>query len=171
MNTIAPTIRTGLRALSLLLGASAIIGAAISGQAIASPPDQAPSPKTTSAAAKRSCPVGSVCRAARECPRGRVCLWSADHFFGTKKVVRPVPSGRCRKIGDVDGGWRSVYNASREFARLWQFTHDKPLPFGLPNITHCGGGSEDTNSNNLVAPHTARRHVSFSGGAEGLGGR
>ena len=85
--------------------------------------------------------------------------------------VRPVPSGKCRKIGDVDGAWRSVYNASREFARLWQFTHDKPSPFGLPNITKCGGGSSDTNSNNLVAPHTARRAVSFGGGAEGLGGR
>jgi Peptidase inhibitor family I36 len=171
MNRIAPTIRGGLRALSLLLGASAIIGGAASGQAIASALDPAPSPKTTSAAAKRSCPVGSVCRAARECPRGRICLWSADHFLGTKLVVRPVPSGKCRKIGDVDGAWRSVYNASREFARLWQFTHDKPGPFGLPNITKCGGGSSDTNSNNLVAPHTARRAVSFGGGAEGLGGR
>lgn len=165
------TTRARLRALSLLLGATAIIGAATSGQAIASPLDPAPSPETTSAVAQRSCPAGSVCRAARECPRGRVCLWSADHFFGTKLVVRPVPSGKCRKIGDVDGGWRSVYNASREFARLWAFTHEKRSPFGLPNITRCGGGSEDTNSNNLVAPHTARRAVSFGGGAEGLGDR
>jgi hypothetical protein len=165
------TTRARLTALALLLGASAIIGAATSGQAIASPLDPAPSPHPTSAAAKRSCPVGSVCRAARECPRGRICLWSADHFLGTKKVVRPVPSGKCRKIGDVDGAWSSVYNASLEFARLWEFTHSKRGPFGLPPITKCGGGSAETNSNNLVAPHTAKRELSFSGAAEGLGGR
>jgi hypothetical protein len=162
MNRIAPTIRARLRAFSLLLGASAIIGGATSGQAIASPLDPAPSPKTTSAAARKSCPIGSVCRAARECPRGRVCLWSADHFFGTKLVVRPVPSGRCRKIGDVDGAWRSVYNASSVFARPWEFTHGKPTFFGL-SVTQCTG------RNNLVAPHTAKRELSFTG-AEGLGG-
>jgi hypothetical protein len=54
-----------------------------------------------------------------------------------------------------------VYNASRELARLWQFTHGKPSPFGLPPITQCTGG------NNLVAPHTARREVSFGGGLRG----
>ena len=43
MNRIAPTIRAGLRALSLLLGASAIIGGATSGQATASPLDPSPS--------------------------------------------------------------------------------------------------------------------------------
>jgi hypothetical protein len=88
------TTRARLRALSLLLGASAIVGGATSGHAIASRTDPAQSPNTTSAAARKSCPVGSVCRAARECPVGRVCLWSADHFFGTKRVVRPVPSGK-----------------------------------------------------------------------------
>jgi hypothetical protein len=52
INSIAPTIRAGLRALSLLLGATAIIGGGTSGQAIASPLDPAPFPKTTSASAK-----------------------------------------------------------------------------------------------------------------------
>ena len=167
MNTIAPTIRTGLRALSLLLGASAIIGGATSGQAIASPLDPAPSPKTTSAAAKRSCPVGSVCRAARECPRGRVCLWSADHFFGTKRVVRPVPSGKCRVIlrqpSPFFTGWRSVYNASLEFARLWEFGLDLSTGNHLL-FPRCEG------RNNLVAPHTARRRLTFPEDATGLGG-
>ena len=70
-----------------------------------------------------------------------------------------------------------MYNASRKFARLWEFTHGRPYRFfGITKVvTQCGGGSEDTNSNNLVAPHTARRQVSFSapggGWAEGLGGR
>jgi hypothetical protein len=86
--------RARLRALSLLLVASAIVSGATSGQAIASPLDPAQSAKTTSAAARKSCPVGSVCRAARECPVGRVCLWSADHFFGSKRAVRPSPVGQ-----------------------------------------------------------------------------
>jgi hypothetical protein len=165
MHRIAPTIRAGLTTLSLLLGASAIIGAATSGQAIASPLDPAPSPKTTPAA--RKCPVGSVCRAARECPAGRVCLWSADHFFGTKKVVRPVPSGKCRDItrqrSPFFTGWRSVYNASLEFARLWEFAIGPSTGNHLLH-TRCEG------SNNLVAPHTARRRLSFPEDATGLGG-
>jgi hypothetical protein len=168
MHRIAPTIRAGLTALSLLLGASAIIGGATSGQAIASPLDPAPSPNTTSTAARKSCPVGSVCRAARECPRGRVCLWSADHFFGTKRVVRPVPSGKCRVImrqgSPFFTGWRSVYNASLEFARLWEFG------IGLETGNPTFGGPRCEGSNNLVAPHTARRRLSFPEDATGLGG-
>jgi hypothetical protein len=162
------TTRARLTALSLLLGATAIIGAATSGQAIASPVDPAPSPKTTSAAAKRSCPAGSVCRAARQCPRGRICLWSAEHFFGTKKVVRPVPSGKCRELGRFVEGWRSVYNASDKFARLWQLAVQGVLSPG----PKCIG------ANYGVAPHTARRDISFDfnhngrdSGLDGLGGR
>jgi hypothetical protein len=169
MNRIAPTIRARLTAISLVLGASAIIGAATSGPAIASPLDPAPSSNTTSAAARKSCPVGSVCRAARECPRGRVCLWRADHFFGAKKVVRPVPSGKCRYIGDATSpfnGWRSVYNASLEFARLWEFG------IGLETGNPTFGGTRCEGRNNLVAPHTARRRLSFPQNidATGLGG-
>jgi len=163
------TTRARLRALTLLLGASAIIGGPTSGQAIASPPDPAPSPHTTSAAAKRSCPIGSVCRAARECPVGRICLWSADHFFGTKRVVRPVPSGKCRTIRRQGSpfftGWRSVYNASLEFARLWEFA------IGLETGNPTFGGPRCEGRNNLVAPHTARRRLSFPEDATGLGGR
>jgi hypothetical protein len=74
------------------------------------------------------------------------------------------PSGKCRKIGDVDGAWRSAYNASRKFARVWEFTHGLPDAFGLHvNVAVCEG------RNNLVAPHTAKRELSFND-AEGLGG-
>jgi hypothetical protein len=61
---------------------------------------------------------------------------------------------KCRKIGDVDGGWRSVYNASRKFARLWEFTHGRPYRFfGITKVvTQCGGGDRDTDRNNLCRP-------------------
>ena len=67
------------------------------------------------------------------------------------------------QIGDVDGAWRSVYNASSVFARPCEFTHGKPTFFGL-SVTQCTG------RNNLVAPHTARRRLSFPEDATGLGG-
>jgi hypothetical protein len=61
--------------------------------------------------------------------------------------------------------WRSVYNASLEFARLWELGFNPPdFPF---DDTVCAG------RNNLVAPHTARRRLSFPQNidATGLGGR
>jgi hypothetical protein len=142
------TTRARLRGLTLLLGASAIIGGATSGQAIARP---IPDP-----------PQGL------SCPVGRVCLWEDEHFHGTKKVVRPVPSGQCRELGKFLGGWRSVYNASSVSIRVWQ----------LAVQALVGPGPRCIGANYLVAPHTARGDLSFDfnhngreHGVDGLGGR
>jgi hypothetical protein len=59
-----------------------------------------------------------------------------------------------------------VYNASLEFARLWEFG------IGLETGNPTFGGTRCEGRNNLVAPHTARRRLSFPQNidATGLGG-
>jgi hypothetical protein len=85
MAKIAPTIRAGLMALGLMLGATASSGEAPGSQAIAGSRDPAPSANVTSVAARASCSFN------------RVCLWTGPNFTGRKTEVRPVPSGQCRE--------------------------------------------------------------------------
>jgi hypothetical protein len=122
-------------ALSLLASATAVFG----GTAVASARELSPS--VTSAA--------SV-----SCPLNRICFWSGSNFTGTRIVVRPVPSGECRQVGDpATHSQASVANASRGLARVWEYE------FG----GRCGG------RNVLVLPGRTLGRLSF-GVAQGLGG-
>ena len=117
--------------ISLLLLASAVIGGAVS---------------------------PSDAKSAPSCPYEMVCLWSASNFQGSKLIIRPVPSGQCRKIADIGSGWSSVYNRTHRYVRVWESTYE-----------HANGGTRCDGSANLIHPRQARKTFSF-GPARGLGG-
>jgi Peptidase inhibitor family I36 len=142
MAKIAPTIRAGLMALGLMLGATAISGEAPGSQAIAGSRDPAPSANVTSVAARASCSFN------------RVCLWTGPNFTGRKTEVRPVPSGQCREIGNpASHEQASVANGSLALIRVWEFEFSG----------RCGG------RNALIPPGRFVGRLGF-GTAEGLGG-
>lgn len=92
------------------------------------------------------------------CSLGYVCTWSGINYVGTKKMFRPVPSGQCLMVEDIDSGFASVYNRSGRSIRVWELTYNSP-----DDGTRCAG------KNKLVTPYTTNERFPF-GAAQGLGG-
>jgi hypothetical protein len=86
-----------------------------------------------------------------------VCAWTGIGFIGTLIATRPIPSGRCLKIGDVTRTFLSAQNKSRQYARFWEFA------------TRRNDGSVQCHGRNrIVLPLGSVRNLGF--GARGLGG-
>jgi hypothetical protein len=144
MTKLVRTIRTAVMVLSLVVGASAVVGGATTDPAMASPVERASTAGTTATARAPSC------------PDARVCFWSGSNFTGTRGVFRPVNAGDCLKIAEVDSGWSSAYNNTFVPIRVWAFADD------TSDGTKCVG------RNGIIFPGQSVGRFSF-GVAEALG--
>lgn len=89
-------------------------------------------------------------------------LVDCQRFQWLPCVFRPVPSGQCRKIGDLaTHAWSSAVNNALVPVRLWQVAEN------TKDGARCG--VERFRHNGIVRPFRAARQFSFHT-AEGLGG-